>query len=260
MRLERFYEFVQADFDAIGSFHLKDELNSKLWSDDKLDEEVRRDLLQIGNDFYAEADLGADVIDVVLCGSLCNYNWSETYSDYDLHIIVKYSDIDEEPKIAEKLCDLSKKIWNLKHDIKIVGYEVEVMIQDQDDMKSAIDGGRMGGVYSLMKDKWIKKPEKKDFIPDEKLIRSKSETVMSQIDDLENCIEEERYEDFNDKLDVVWKKIKDFRKSGLDSESGEFSIGNLVFKLLRRNGYTDKVMSMKRRAYDLQFDKKQSQR
>jgi hypothetical protein len=83
---------------------------------------------------------------------------------------------------------------------------------------------------------------------------------MSQIDDLENCIEEERYEDFDDKLDAVWKKIKDFRKSGLESESGEFSIGNLVFKLLRRNGYTDKVMSMKRRAYDLQFDKKQSQR
>ena len=260
MRIGKFYEFVQADFDAISSFHLKDELNPKLWSDDKLDKEVRIDLLKIGNDFYAEADLNADVIDVVLCGSLCNYNWSETYSDYDLHIIVNYSDIDKDPKIAEKLCDLSKKLWNLKHDIKISGYEVEVMIQDKDDMKSAIDGGRMGGVYSLMKDKWIKKPEKKDFIPDEKHIRSKAETVMSQIDDLESCIEEERYEDFNNKLDNVWKKIKDFRKSGLESESGEFSIGNLVFKLLRRNGYTDKVMTMKRKAYDQQYNKKQSQR
>ena len=49
------------------------------------------------------------------------------------------------------------------------------------------------------------------------------------------------------------KKIKDFRKSGLDCEDGEFSVGNLVFKLLRRNGYIEKVMKIKRYAYDKQF-------
>jgi glycerophosphoryl diester phosphodiesterase len=32
----------------------------------------------------------------------------------------------------------------------------------------------MGGVYSLMSDKWIKKPEKVDFEPDEKLIAEKN--------------------------------------------------------------------------------------
>lgn len=256
MRLEKYYEFVQADFEPISSFHMKDELNQKIWEEGDLDDEVRRNLLRIGQDFYAETELNADVVDVVLCGSLCNYNWSERYSDYDLHVIVHHSEIDDDPEIAEKVCDLSKKIWNLKHDIKIAGYEVEVAIQDEDDLKGAIDGGRMGGVYSLMKDKWIRKPERKDFVPDEELIRSKAETVMTKIDELEKQIDEDKYESFSEKLDSVWKKIKDFRKSGLESESGEFSIGNLVFKLLRRNGYTDKVMSMKREAYDRQFEKK----
>ena len=256
MKLDKYYEFVQADFEAISSFHIKDELNKKIWKDGDLDDEIRRNLLRIGQDFYAESDLEADVIDVVLCGSLCNYNWSERYSDYDLHVIIHYKDIDENYELAEKICDLTKKLWNLKHDIKIAGYEVEVMIQDEDDMNEAIKGGRMGGVYSLMKDKWIRKPERKDFVPDEKLIRSKAETVMSQVDELEEQIHEDKYEDFVKKLDAVWKRIKDFRKSGLESESGEFSIGNLVFKLLRRNGYLDSVMKMKREAYDKQFEKK----
>ena len=256
MRLDKYYEFVQADFEAISSFHMKDELNQKIWKDGDLDDEIRRNLLRIGQDFYAESDLEAGVIDVVLCGSLCNYNWSERYSDYDLHVIIHYKDIDENYELAEKICDLTKKLWNLKHDIKIAGYEVEVMIQDEDDMNDAIKGGRMGGVYSLMKDKWIRKPERKDFVPDEKLIRSKAETVMSQVDELEEQIHEDKYEDFVKKLDAVWKRIKDFRKSGLESESGEFSIGNLVFKLLRRNGYLDSVMKMKREAYDKQFEKK----
>ena len=65
--------------------------------------------------------------------------------------------------------------------------------------------------------------------------------------------DEDKYESFIEKIDRVWKKIKDYRKSGLESESGEFSVGNLVFKLLRRNGYIGKVMKMKKDNYDKQF-------
>jgi hypothetical protein len=56
-----------------------------------------------------------------------------------------------------------------------------------------------------------------------------------------------------EKIKKIWKKIKTYRQSGLDSESGEFSLGNLVFKLLRRNGYIGKVMALKRKLYDKQF-------
>ena len=49
----------------------------------------------------------------------------------------------------------------------------------------------------------------------------------------------------------IWKKIKNFRQSGL--EEGEFGLGNLVFKLLRRNNYISKVMNLKKMAYEKQF-------
>lgn len=253
MKVYNFFEFKTSDFDPIKSFYIKDELNPKMWESFRLDREVRTYLLQIAQDFYEKLELNADIIDVALCGSLCNYNWSDKYSDYDLHIIINFSQVDENYELVEKLVDYAKKIWNEQNDIKIKGYEVEIAVQDQEDLKGAIKSGRMGGVYSLMDDRWIKRPEKVDFEPDEKMIKKKSKSVMAQIDDIEGDIDDDKYESFKGKIDKVWKKIKDFRKSGLESESGEYSIGNLVFKLLRRNGYINKVMELKKYAYEKQF-------
>lgn len=253
MRIDKFFEFVQKDFEPIKSFYIKDELNKKIWDDYKLNPEIRRDLIKIGQDFFSGVEVNADVVDVVLCGSLCNYNWSEKYSDFDLHIIINHSDVDENKELVEKFCDYAKKLWNQSHEIKLMDYDVEVAIQDYEDLKNSIKMGKMGGVFSLLKDEWIKRPEKIEFVPDEELIRSKAETIMSKIDDIENELEEDRYEATEEKLAKVWKKIKSLRQSGLDSESGELSIGNLIFKLLRRNGYVAKVMKMRGDAYDRQF-------
>ena len=248
--MKKYFEFVQDDFEPIKSFYLKDNLNDKVWNKFELNRDIREKLLKIGQDFFDETEIKTDVIDIVLCGSLCNYNWSERYSDYDLHIIVNMKDIDDDIELAEKLCDYAKKMWNTKHDIKIEGYDVEVAIQDSEELQNSVRDGRMGGVYSLLNDQWIKKPQKVEFEPDEKLIRMKAETVMSSVDELDV---EEEYAEFKEKIDKVWKKIKDFRKSGLESEGGEFSVGNLVFKLLRRNGYIQKVIEMKNKSYDKQF-------
>jgi hypothetical protein len=253
MKLQKYLEFKKTDLDPIKSFYLKDELNPKVWTDFKIDDQIREDLLRIGQDFFEGTDIKTDVLDIVLTGSLCNYNWSEKYSDYDLHIIVNYSEIDENMELVEKLCDYAKKIWNEQHNIKIKGYDVEIAIQDKDDLDVAIKEGRMGGVFSLLHNKWIKRPEKVEFQPDEKMISEKAKTIMMTVDDIDEQVDEDKYDAFKEKIDKVWKKIKDYRQSGLESESGEFSIGNLVFKLLRRNGYIQKIMELKKYAYDKQF-------
>jgi hypothetical protein len=80
------------------------------------------------------------------------------------------------------------------------------------------------------------------------------------VDDIESQLEEDKSEAFLNKIDKVWKKIKTYRQSGLDSESGEYSTGNLVFKLLRRNGYIPKIMKLKRLAYDKQFESIENKR
>ena len=109
-------------------------------------------------------------------------------------------------------------------------------------------------MFSLLNNKWLAKPEKVDFTPDDDEIREKAKSAMMAVDDLEEEVDEDKYEQFSEKIKKVWEKIKNYRKSGLDSEGGELSLGNLVFKLLRRNGYIEKVMKLKRYAYDKQFE------
>jgi hypothetical protein len=104
-----------------------------------------------------------------------------------------------------------------------------------------------------MDDKWLVRPEKVEFKPDESGLLKKAKSVMMIVDELEGQIDEDKYDKFRDKLVKVWDKIKNYRKSGLEEEGGELSLGNLVFKFLRRNGYIEKIISMKRDAYDKQF-------
>jgi DNA-binding Lrp family transcriptional regulator len=248
MKLNKYLEFVSSDLEPVKSFRLKDELNPKLWTDFEINEEVKEDLLKIASDFYSSTDLNADVKDIVLTGSLANYNWSEKYSDYDLHILINFKDVDDNVELVKKFVDSAKNIWNKDHDIRIKGYEVEVYIQDISEPHKST------GIFSLLKDKWIVKPEKVDVEPDEDMIKEKAKSIMMAIDDIEDEVDEDKYEAFVEKIDKVWNKVKDYRKSGLESEGGEFSTGNFVFKLLRRNGYISKIMTLKKESYDKQFN------
>ena len=133
MKLTKYLEFVQADLEPVKSFHIKDELNPKVWGGEEINQEVREQLLKIAQDFYDGVELEADVKNIILTGSLANYNWSEKYSDYDLHILIDFKDINEDVELVKKYVDSAKNVWNGLHDIKIAGYEVEVYIQDVND-------------------------------------------------------------------------------------------------------------------------------
>jgi hypothetical protein len=248
MRLLKFLEFVQDDFEPIKSFHLKDELNPKVWEDyGVIYPEIREQLLKIAQDFYNTTKLESKIKDIILTGSLANYNWSNKYSDYDLHILIDYNEVNDDYSLVENLVKSLKSIWNKRHNIFIKGYEVEVYIQDVNEQHFAT------GVFSLLNNKWNTEPSKKDFKPDEELIREKGEGVMISIDELEEEFDQYDYDELMENIKKIWDKIKKFRKSGLESEGGELSTGNLVFKLLRRNGYIEKIINMKIKAYDKQY-------
>ena len=74
MKLQKFLEFKKSDLAPVKSFKIQDELNPKVWKEGELDREIRENLLKIGEDFYNNTDLEADIVDIALCGSLCNYN------------------------------------------------------------------------------------------------------------------------------------------------------------------------------------------
>jgi len=248
MKLIKYLEFVQADLEPVKSFHIKDELNPKVWDDETtMNREVREKLIQIANDFYEQTDIDADIKDIILTGSLANYNWSEKYSDYDLHILIDFKEVSDDVELVKKFVDGARKIFNDNYDLKISGYEVEVYIQDIEEPHTST------GVYSVLNDKWKVKPMKIDFELDEEAVKDKARSVMMRISDLEEEVGDTKHEKFIEKVDKVWEKIKNFRKSGLAQEGGEFSIGNITFKLLRRNGYIGKIMDMKKKSYEKQF-------
>jgi hypothetical protein len=249
MKLIKYLEFVQADLEPVKSFHIKDELNPKVWDEsNKMIIEVREQLLQIANDFYNSTDIDADIKDIILTGSLANYNWSERYSDYDLHILIDFKDVSDDTELVKKFVDGARKIFNDNYDLKIEGYEVEVYIQDIEEPHTST------GIYSVLNNKWKVKPKKIDFELDEEAVKDKARSVMMRISDLQEEVGKTEHDKFIEKVNKVWEKIKNFRKSGLEEESGEFSIGNIVFKLLRRNGYIGKIMDMKKKSYEKQFN------
>jgi hypothetical protein len=247
MKIDNFLIFSLSEdkkWEPLDSFYIKNELNPEIWDDFKLKDDIKEDLKNIALDFWEWCELDIELDDIIVTGSLANYNWSE-YSDWDIHLLVDYKKINKDYDLVEKLTDLLRKEWNSNHDIKVSGYEVEVFIQDtKADHVST-------GFYSLLNDEWVVKPEKKKFKPNIEEIKLKSKPIIEKIDDLEDFIETKNYSEFKEELSKVWKKIKKMRKSGL--EEGEFGLGNLVFKLLRRNGYISKIMDMKRRSYDKQF-------
>ena len=253
-KILEFVQFSQSQFEPIKSFYLQDTLNPEIWENEQIDEEIREDLLTIANDYMETIDLDEiDIKDIILTGSLTNYNWSK-YSDYDLHIIIDFNDVSENHELVERMFDYSKKNWNSQHDITIKGYDVEIAAQDIRDLEEAMTSGRMGGIFSLMNNKWIKKPTKSDFVPDEELIRKKASAFMQEVKEIESELEKEEVdlEEVSGRISKVWKKIKDRRKAGLEKE-GEYSLENLVFKLLRRNGYIERIIEAKRKAYDKRY-------
>ena len=246
-KILEFQNFAQAQFAPIKSFHLKDELNPKIWENFELDENIKENLLQLANDYFDYLELGdIELRDVVFTGSLANYNWSD-YSDFDVHLVFDFSKVDDNRELVQKYLDAKEKVWKLQHDIKIIGFEVELFCEDLGHDRIST------GVYSLMNDEWVVKPTRADFVPDEELIRSKAEKFMSQVKDIEDDIESGGdLEDVAEKIKKLWKKIKDSRKAGLQKD-GEFSVENLVFKLLRRNGYIERIIKARRLAYDRRY-------
>jgi len=61
------------------SFHVQDELNPKIWDNsmEKMSPKVRSRLLQIAYEFIEFLKVDIVVSDVIMIGSLVNYNWSK---------------------------------------------------------------------------------------------------------------------------------------------------------------------------------------
>lgn len=246
--IEHINEVSSSDIN-LSSFKLKTELHPKLWVNNKLNSRVRLRLLDITDDFIDT--LSVDWVkpkDVIFTGSLANYNWSK-YSDIDIHIILDYNKIYKKPEFVEDYFNAKKEIWLNEHpNLKIYGFPVEMYVEDSNSDNSS------SGVYSLYKNKWIKEPgDFQNAKLNEKYIKNYASKIMTQIDTLEkkqkNETDEYKIELLQKKLKSIFDKLKKLRKESL-SKQGEMGSGNIIYKILRRSKYIDKIWDLINTSYD----------
>ena len=233
--------------EILKSFEPQNELNPKIWNEDGktyvMKPEVRERLLEIANEFIDYLKIEVIITDVVLTGSLANYNWSK-YSDFDIHIIANFNQFPQSHvDLYKEFFMLKKALFNKNHDIKLFGYETELYVESEDEAHFS------SGVYSLLYDEWQHEPEKEQVKIDKNTIERKAKQWMEIIDGVLENIEDESIEDAKELLSKYKDKLKKFRTCGLEKD-GEYSTENLVFKILRRNGYIEKLMTAYSRILD----------
>tara|TARA_Y100001937_G_scaffold32944_1_gene46987 strand:+ start:3484 stop:4269 length:786 start_codon:yes stop_codon:yes gene_type:complete len=229
---------------SLPSLGVQDDLDREVWDEkDQLKSEIREKLLEIAKDFWENQDLDdVKIKDIIFTGSLANYNWSK-FSDIDLHIVIDYSDVNKDEELVRKYFNSIKSAWNRDHDIRIKDYEVEIYVQDYLEPHIAT------GIYSVQDDKWIKKPSKFNPEIDYNCVTIKANCLMDEVDEVQKDFDDNEYDLAHKKTISLKEKIRNMRKSGLET-GGAFSVENLAFKVLRRNGYLKKLNDLKLMSYD----------
>ena len=244
-------EEVSYDDIDMSSFKIKDSLNKDIWSANGIKPRIRWRLLQIAEDFWDSVEIKfTEPIDVIITGSIANYNWS-SFSDIDLHLVVDFTKIDERKDFIKSFMDAKKNIWNDMHDeLTLAGFNVELYVQDLSDTIDAT------GIYSLYKNKWLRKPSRSVFLTkdvDDDDVRKMAANLINSIDELEGqYLSEMDVDDLQNvsvRVNELYDKIRDIRKKYLDKD-GEFSLGDKVYKVLRRSGYLEKLIDLKAKTYD----------
>lgn len=230
--------------DILNGFKLKNTLNTDIWEKDKLIPEVKTKLIKIAKDFFKSLELPQTIKlkDILFVGSLANYNWS-MYSDIDLHLVVDFKEVGEDPEQVKKSFDAQKNLWNLKHDITVHDYPIEIYVQDAKEKLHA------SAIYSIPNDKWILKPEKTSFKLDKGVITSRVEKMFNKLKQIQKHYDTQNYEQTIEKAETLKDEIKKMRKAGLE-QGGEFSTENLIFKVLRRTDFMEILDNYMNKAYD----------
>ena len=247
-------ELVEPDDVDLSSFNIKKHLNPKFWEDGHLDTRIRLKLLDIADDFFDS--LGVDWVepeDVIMTGSLANYNWNDKYSDIDLHVLVDYEDVDERVDFVRDFFTLKKNEWNQKHKgLKIFGFPVEVYVQDANEPHAS------SGVYSIDRDEWITEPDINKIRSgkvDKKHIRDMVSTYMNKIDGLIDIYRHHKDDEYEmrkvaEDAAEIFDEVKAMRKDDLAKYGREMCDGNIIFKALRRSDYIGKLIKLKDLTYD----------
>jgi hypothetical protein len=216
----------------INEYETHGELNPKIWVDDKLRNDLRKGFLKIAHHFYEFLEIGVPIQDIILIGSNANYNWTK-YSDIDLHVIVNYLEIGDNLHLVKNYLHAKKSVWNSNYPLTFKGMNIELYAQDSNDnLHSTV------GIYSVLNDVWIKKPNSEIISIDDDAITQKTESYEYEINALSQNDPKLEF-----KIKDILLRLRNLRSSGLEAE-GEYSLENLAYKHLRNTGHIERLKQL----------------
>lgn len=243
MKIKNFAQHIEE------KYSIKKQLCPEIWKEFKIDDILRTKLIRIATDFFEDLEFDTKIIDIWIVGSIANYNYT-AFSDIDLHIIIDYSEIDDNETILKKAIDGARFAWNIRHNIILRGHDVEIYVQDKSEVNVS------AGIFSLLQNKWISIPEYKQPNVDMHEVIIKYDAIVNDIKRLENLSKQEltpdQSEEYYHYIKELKSKIMKARKEGL-AANGEYSIENLVFKRLRNYGKIKKLIDLSAKFYDMIF-------
>lgn len=212
------------------------ELNPKLWDTNKqMKSKVRYKLLSIADHFIKFIDIPElGLQDITISGSNASYTYTPN-SDIDLHLIVKIPS--ERHEELSQLFNAKKNQYNFNHHIKIKNIDVELYVQDSNEEHYS------AGIYSILDDRWLSNPKPIR-------VRIDEPDVKNKVNNYYNLIKLALQSNDLNVSTTIMKRLRSLRNTGLEKE-GEFSVENLAFKVLRNQGYFDKLQD---HLYNLQDD------
>ena len=136
--------------------------------------------------------------------------------------------------VAAALYGAYRTIFNKQLNIVLYDIPLEIFVETEDSNRVS------NGIYSVKKNKWIKKPVQED-IPeyDTKALDDLVEKWEADCKELIDDIKADKLDDEKKVVKILEDIYEKLRKKGI--AKGEYSVENLAFKELRNKGYLDQL-------------------
>ena len=117
-------------------------------------------------------------------------------------------------------------------------------------MENAGEPHVSSGLYSIMRDRWIVEPEPHDEELDFYVARKKADSIATQANLAGTLLRAKEYRKAYKATERLKAKVREMRAVGLQSKEREYSMENIAFKILRRDGTLNLLSQIKDAAYD----------
>jgi hypothetical protein len=214
-------------------------LNPVIWDHDALKPDVRGALLRMAQDFLEFVDVPVKVKDIVITGGNVNYTYTKD-SDIDLHIVADFDAVKCDREVAE-LFDTKRLLYKRQHTLEIRGIPVELYIEDHR------TPGVTAGMFSVTGDRWLRKPSR--VVP-----KYDEQALKHQVTNWRKILQRAMMTGDLQVCRKALKLLRVYRKKGLATSAGEFSIPNLVYKSLRNDHVIDGMTRLIDRLHDQELN------